>query len=190
MALILSNRYPGRFNAPNSAYPQGSFKNRTAPGAKDGSYLEQDWANDKEGFFQALIAAAGLTPNGSVDTANSSQYYTALNTLLANAASGKVSLTAFTGSNQSLTTNGWQKLPGGLIIQWGTTGTINGGSNATVTLPIAFTTAMLNGVTGGRATVNSTTPTYYGWEPISVTQFRIYNQSTQSGFTSWLAWGY
>ena len=104
--------------------------------------------------------------------------------------SDKVPFTAFLRANQLMVTNGYQRLPGGLILQWGVTGTINAGTNATITLPIAFTTAILNGVAGGRATVNSTTPTYYGWEPISATQFRIYNQSTQSGFTSWLVWGY
>jgi len=78
MALELDSRYPGRFNPGDADYPQGSFKNRTAPGALDGSYLEQDWANDKEGFFQRLMAQAGLTANGEVDTALASQYYDAL----------------------------------------------------------------------------------------------------------------
>lgn len=78
MALELDSRYPGRFNPGDADYPQGSFKNRTAPGALDGSYLEKDWANDKEGFFQRLMAQAGLTPNGNVDTALVSQYYDAL----------------------------------------------------------------------------------------------------------------
>jgi hypothetical protein len=58
--LKLNERYPGRFNNPSSDYPEGSFKNRTAPASKDGSYLEQDWANDREGFFQSLLAAAGI----------------------------------------------------------------------------------------------------------------------------------
>lgn len=78
MTLKLNERYPGRFNNPSSDYPQGSFKNRTAPGAKDGSYLEQDWANDKEGFFQSMIAKAALTPNGTVDKVGSSQLFNAL----------------------------------------------------------------------------------------------------------------
>lgn len=78
MALELDSRYPGRFNPGDADYPQGSFKNRTAPGALDGSYLEKDWANDKEGFFQRLLLAAGISPNGVVDTALVSQYYDAL----------------------------------------------------------------------------------------------------------------
>lgn len=82
MALKLNERYPGRFNSPTTQYPQGSFKNRTAPGAKDGSYLEQDWANDHLAFLSSLLSGAGLTANGSVDTVGASQYYTALQSLI------------------------------------------------------------------------------------------------------------
>lgn len=82
MALKLNERYPGRFSNPTAAYPQGSFKNRTTPDAKDGSYLEKDWANDKEGFFQSLLSAAGLVANGSVDAVGASQYYSALTAII------------------------------------------------------------------------------------------------------------
>lgn len=84
MSIKLNERYPGRFNNPTAAYPQGSFKNRTAPGALDGSYLEKDWANDKEGFFQSLLSAAGLVANGVVDSVGASQYYSALTTIISN----------------------------------------------------------------------------------------------------------
>lgn len=82
MSLKLNERYPGRFNNPTAGYPQGSFKNRTAPDAKDGSYLEKDWANDKEGFFQSLLSAAGLVADGAVDSVGSSQYYSALTSII------------------------------------------------------------------------------------------------------------
>lgn len=82
MALKLNERYPGRFNSPTTQYPQGSFKNRTAPGAKDGSYLEQDWANDALAFLSSLLSGANITPNGNVDTVGASQYYTALQSLI------------------------------------------------------------------------------------------------------------
>jgi hypothetical protein len=78
MSLKLNERYPGRFNNPSADYPQGSFKNRTSPSAKDGSYLERDWANDKEGFFQSLLEAAGVEANGSVDKVGSSQFFESL----------------------------------------------------------------------------------------------------------------
>lgn len=82
MALKLNERYPGRFNSPTTQYPQGSFKNRTAPGAKNGAYLEQDWANDQLAFFSSLLKGASLTANGNVDTVGASQYYTALKYLI------------------------------------------------------------------------------------------------------------
>lgn len=81
MTIKLNERYPGRFNNPTAGYPQGSFKNRTTPTAKDGSYLEKDWANDKEGFFQSLLSAAGVTANGAVDAVGASQVFDALQRL-------------------------------------------------------------------------------------------------------------
>jgi hypothetical protein len=57
------------------------------------------------------------------------------------------------GSAASLTTNGYQKLPSGLILQWGQTSTFGGEGGQTVTFPIAFPTACLN----GSATVVNTT---------------------------------
>jgi hypothetical protein len=74
MSLKLNERYPGRFSNPTAAYPQGSFKNRTAPGALDGTYLEKDWANDQLAFLSSLLDAAGIAPNGNVDQVGASHY--------------------------------------------------------------------------------------------------------------------
>jgi hypothetical protein len=46
--------------------------------------------------------------------------------------------------------SGWQKLPSGLIVQWGSVGTLAGGS-VTVTFPVVFPTALL-GLTLGTDT--------------------------------------
>ncbi len=81
MALLYYNRYPGRWNGSSAQYPQGSFKNRSAPGAKDGSWIEKDWANDWSAFFQALLKNANVTANGNVDTATASQYFDSLDSL-------------------------------------------------------------------------------------------------------------
>lgn len=66
---------------------------------------------------------------------------------------------AFKGANQALSGNGYQKLPGGLIIQWGSTITSAGGTVA-VTFPIAFPSAAFSVVGmhlgAGNATVIST----------------------------------
>lgn len=47
---------------------------------------------------------------------------------------------AFKGANQSITTNGYQKLPGGMILQWGTV-TSSAVANTTVTYPLQFPNA-------------------------------------------------
>lgn len=78
MALILPNRYPGRAGQVSADYPQGAFKNRSAPNVEDGTYMEQDWLNDWAAFFGALLKHSYTSPNGNVDTANASQFYDAL----------------------------------------------------------------------------------------------------------------
>lgn len=56
----------------------------------------------------------------------------------------KVALSQFTGTNQKLTESGYQKLPGGLIIQW-FTGVCSATPNTTVAinLPITFPNGIL-----------------------------------------------
>lgn len=78
MALKLNEKYPQRWESPSNDYPQGAFKNLSAIGEQDGSYLEKDWLNDYSGFFGALLRNAQMTPNGLVDTAQQSQFYDAL----------------------------------------------------------------------------------------------------------------
>lgn len=60
----------------------------------------------------------------------------------------KAALVDFTGTNQSLSANGWQKLPGGLIIQWGTTAGVTSGGSITVTFPLAFPNKALSATLG------------------------------------------
>lgn len=78
MALKLYERYPQLWESPSNDYPQGAFKNLSSQGETDGSYLEKDWLNDYSGFFGALLKNAQMTPNGTIDTAQRSQFYDAL----------------------------------------------------------------------------------------------------------------
>lgn len=88
---------------------------------------------------------------------------------------------AFTGTNQSLTANGWQKLPGGLILQWGKTASTGANTSIVVTLPIAFPAAALMGL----ATVNgANTQTTASVTSISQTQITIYNDDVEPGATT------
>lgn len=71
------------------------------------------------------------------------------NTISLPASTGTVALTEnFTGSNVSLTANGYQKFPSGLIMQWCESSVQTGEIDITVTYPIAFPTAVLQVVVG------------------------------------------
>lgn len=141
MALKRNERYPGRFSNPNAAHPQGAFKNRTSPTSQDGSYLESDWANDWDGFFARVFTVAGVTPNGNVDTGTSSQYYdalvTAIKSTLGTAAQRDVGdinnripdMSYFTGIREA---KGYQKIPGGMIMQWGRVNVVTANTSADV----------------------------------------------------------
>lgn len=54
---------------------------------------------------------------------------------------------SFTGANQSLAASGYQRIPSGIIIQWGTSST----TNTAVTFPIAFPSACRSVVSVGTA---------------------------------------
>lgn len=84
MTFNLNERYPNRVNAPSDDYPRGSFKNRSSPNSDDGTYLEEDWKNDERAFPEAILKNAGVVPNGNVDTANNSQVYDALISIVSN----------------------------------------------------------------------------------------------------------
>ncbi|MGL5727002.1 MAG: gp53-like domain-containing protein [Plesiomonas sp.] len=134
MAIDFTAKYPGRFDPVSALYPQGKFKNRSAPNTEDGSYMERDWLNDWNGFFGALLKNAGVTPNGTVDTAAASQLYDALRFLML----GILPKRSFA----SIDFIRIPDVPGGLIIQWGFI-SVPVNSTATVNLPIAFPTSPL-----------------------------------------------
>ena len=52
--------------------------------------------------------------------------------------------TAFQGTNQNLATSGFQKLPGGMIMQWGITAGIAPNTGTSITFPTPFTVAPYN----------------------------------------------
>lgn len=104
MTFNLNERYPNRVNAPSDDYPRGSFKNRSSPNSDDGTYLEEDWKNDERAFPEAILKNAGVVPNGNVDTANDSQVYDALISIVSKMiTSGAASLYGkATGSSDAL----------------------------------------------------------------------------------------
>jgi len=92
---------------------------------------------------------------------------------------------AFMGTNQSLVTSGYQKLPGGLILQWG-----RQAEGSVGIFPLTFPTTCLSLVAS--ADINSflsdssvTTVTI-----ISTSQFRVRVGADNGNFLYWLAIGY
>ena len=73
-----------RWEPPSADYPQGKFIDGSGQGKRDGSYCSAKWANDIFGFFGALLHNAGISPNGIVETARNSQFYTALTKIFEN----------------------------------------------------------------------------------------------------------
>lgn len=153
---------PGRANLSSQ---NGSAIRSTASGSTGGTGLPANiWSNNE---FDSIVNVSTYTVAQTTSTVTAMQYgfarprniavlycikaynsianYTSSINMagLVSDYSSLVSSTTrsseFTGANQNLSANGWQKLPGGMVLQWGTA-TIPA-SNTTITFPTAFPTA-------------------------------------------------
>ena len=100
-----------------------------------------DWANDWAGFFGALLTNGGITPNGSVDTAQSSQLYNALWAVVLKSL-----------PKRTFAQNDFIRIPdvpGGLIIQWGSQ--LSAGNSTVATYPTQFPNGVLRVVACGHS---------------------------------------
>lgn len=79
MAIDLEDEYPGRVAAASAAWPFGEPQNRTSPG--DGTPWEVKIAKDLIGSLHAVLNEAGSTPSGTPETATTSQFLQALQSL-------------------------------------------------------------------------------------------------------------
>jgi hypothetical protein len=138
---------------------------------------------DGDTYQWADIGTGGNTLLSSISSINSSTLNLSFDTNT-NTLSGNVSSISsfFTGTNQSLTTNGYQRLPGGLIVQWFRGGIPLGSPSVTVTLPIAFPNAYLTGAACETAASGwvAGTATVFGIT-CTTTQINIYGRSLASG---------
>lgn len=78
MAINPEAEYPGRIEPSSPEYPYGAIRDESIEGAEDGTPLQQSWARDIQGFFQALLTRAAIVPSGDADTALVSDYMDAL----------------------------------------------------------------------------------------------------------------
>ena len=96
---------------------------------------------------------------------------------------------ALQGGNQSLAANGYQKLPGGLILQWGTLASINAATaSPTITFPVAFPSTCIVVLPIGNTSGTSQAATYIATKTPS--NFTVYNPASVAVVFSYLAIGY
>lgn len=127
----------------------------------------KSYVQGSDGFiYKSLTTNTNINPttDGGTNWVISSVSYAIASTAQAQAWTSNTTLVsplrleeAFKGSNQSLTPNGYQKLPGGLIEQWVTV-TVTTGSSFVVNLPITFPTAC---VWAGAGEITEATGNYY-----------------------------
>lgn len=84
---------------------------------------------------------------------------------------------ALKGANQSLTTNGYQKIPGGFIIQWGSL-TQDANLSTTYSFPLTFPTACVAVVANKGSNINLAGEYAVGSQATSTSQFTIANTGT------------
>ena len=87
-------------------------------------------------FSSENIESDSLSSN-AITTINLVSENIEINTLSSNTITANI-FTNFIGTNQSLSNDGYQKFPGGLIVQWGNFLSPSSGGQATVTFPIPF----------------------------------------------------
>lgn len=164
--------------------------------------MTDDWANAIQEEIAEVIEAAGIT----LDKADNAQLLAALVALGVRAATtaltGVVELatTAETvagtdtvravtpaglaGFSKSLAANGYAKLPGGLILQWGLDNATQAGT--TVTFPLAWPNGLL-----GAAGIDNTAASYsHAIGSVTTTQFVFYTTHTSAEASFWIAIGY
>jgi hypothetical protein len=157
--------------APEAAGTEGYWTEGN-PGSGVPATLERaSWFNMIQEELRAVVVAGGLTP--SKTTYN--QLLSAINALRT---------AAFTGTNQSKAGAGYQKLPGGLILQWGTASASVGGTSNGFNIP--FPTACVTVVPIISAVSASS---YLSAAIIGPNQFNLYS-NTGTPAVLWIAIGY
>lgn len=142
--------------------------------------FDASWCNHVQEELARVIEASGL----ALDDNNMAQLLAALSrtgvfqTPAANDDSTRAATTAFVRNTSpaSLLANGWQKLPSGLVIQWGT-GSVSAQATATFSFPIAFPSAALAIVVSKGSSISTTQDYAIGANALSETQYRVTNSS-------------
>lgn len=174
--------------SPSMGYPTKGNPATPTPASKGGVYWHYQIGEE----LRAVLTAAGITP----DHEDLTQLLTALRSAgvfatpsLGDRTTKAATMACFSQEfGASLATNGYQKLPSGLIIQWGQlTSHATPGSPVAITYPIAFPNAFLN----SWCTVSSTsTSTSAAWNDSQNTTGMNVRSSIASAGVLYLAIGH
>ena len=108
-----------------------------------------------------------------------------------NAVGGSVQLGSALKFGSSLSANGYQKLPSGLIIQWGNVLAVGAGSGAAATFPIAFPNSFLSAVASFVNSSGISAAAAGGWGGSGTTGMTVFNNGNSAASEiSWIAIGY
>lgn len=130
-------------------------------------------------FAKRDVTDASTTIKGKVQLATSAEAQALTDALKAITPASLAA--AFQGANQTLSGNGYQKLPGGLILQWGLY-TGSSSADVTVTFPLTFPTGCLAILTARGYTAGSGTIGYGAGIYISTSQAKFRNSDTGQGY--------
>lgn len=178
-----------------NSYQADEFKSHTHP---YGGYIYQGYTGGNQIYAGSGSNILGTVATGGAETRGKNaavlwcvKAFSATTnqglidiTALANDVALKVPYSAFTGSNQNIAASGYQKLPGGMIIQWGTTPSIAAGSYVNVTLPIAFPNACLAVVSQAQGTTNTTNTSIPAIQVLSASQVRYWQWGSSGNFSA------
>jgi hypothetical protein len=92
-------------------------------------------------------------------------------------------------TTSGLGSNGYQKFPSGLIMQWGTVSVPNDGS-ATVTFPIAFSTSVFNVQLAFNAPLDQFSTGELSFNNVSTTTMQVHNGRNVVSTVNWLSIGF
>jgi len=141
------------------------------------------------GYFRAtnLTAYSATTnPSASETVAGLVELATAAETLTGTSTTLALTPGGLAG-NKSLAASGYYKLPGGLVIQWGT-GSVGASTSATVTLPVAVASTC----TYPSLTIQNTGASYYPLQCSSIgpSSFGVTNPNATTISFGWITVGY
>ena len=120
-------------------------------------------ASGVAGTLEVIAASASAVNQMAFDSASSRMWTRFWN---GSAWSAWSEIWRTTGVAQSLSSNGWQRLPSGLILQWGVmTNAGVAGSTTFVAFPVTFPTACLQAFNTARATTTATASAWVDADP-------------------------